>query len=120
LVALTTATFYFLSPWAASVLLHKITFVDHVTRLIMAVDIFFLGCSVIWGQYVLAEGRNPFVVSTILTGITSLSLTLILAPSLGTAGLPLATLVAGVVFNYRRNLTEGIRTLKRFSIISPA
>ena len=112
LVSLTTLTFYFLSPWAAEVLLRKTDFVDHETRLLMTIDLLFLGSSVIWGHYVLAAGRNPFVFSTIFTGTTSICLTISLAPLLGTMGLPLATLIAGLVFNYRRNLVEGIRTQK--------
>lgn len=116
LVILATFTFYFLSPWAASFLLRKTDFVDHETRLFMAIDVLFLGCTVIWGHYVLAEGKNPFVISTILTGVVSVYLTIYLAPSIGTTGLPLATLIAGLVFNYRRNLTEGINTLKNLKL----
>ena len=113
LVFLTTCIFYFLSPLAAEVLLRKANFVDHQTRLLMTIDLLFLGGSVIWGHYVLAAGRNPFVFSTIFTGAASLCLTISLAPLLGTMGLPLATLIAGLVFNYRRNLVEGIRTQKK-------
>jgi peptidoglycan biosynthesis protein MviN/MurJ (putative lipid II flippase) len=112
LVFFTTCIFYFLSPWAAEVLLRKTDFVDHETRLLMTIDLLFLGGSVVWGHYVLAAGRNPFVFSTIFTGATSVCLTISLAPLLGTMGLPLATLIAGLVFNYRRNLVEGIRTQK--------
>jgi O-antigen/teichoic acid export membrane protein len=116
LVILATFTFYFLSPWAANFLLRKTDFVDHETLLFMAIDVLFLGCTVIWGHYVLAEGRNPFVISTILTGVVSVCLTIYLAPSVGTTGLPLATLIAGLVFNYRRNLMEGISTLKNLKL----
>jgi O-antigen/teichoic acid export membrane protein len=116
LATLTTLTFYFLSPWAAEVLLRKTDFVDHETRLFMAIDVLFLGCTVIWGHYVLAEGRNPFVISTILTGFVSICLTTCLTPLIGTTGLPLATLIAGLVFNYRRNLAEGISTLKNLKL----
>jgi hypothetical protein len=82
----------------------------------MAIDVLFLGCTVIWGHYVLAEGRNPFVISTILTGFVSICLTTCLTPLIGTTGLPLATLIAGLVFNYRRNLAEGISTLKNLKL----
>jgi hypothetical protein len=85
---------------------------------LMTIDLLFLGGSVVWGHYVLASGRNPFVLSTIFTGATSLCLTLSLAFPLGTMGLPLATLIAGLVFNYRRNLVEGLRTQKKIGIKS--
>jgi O-antigen/teichoic acid export membrane protein len=116
LVGVSTAAFYLLSPWAAGVLLHKTTFVEQETLLLMAIDLLFLGCTVIWGHYVLAEGRNPFVISTILTGFVSVCLTTCLTPLIGTTGLPLSTLVAGLAFNYRRNLAEGISTLKNLKL----
>jgi len=107
LVGVSTAAFYLLSPWAAGVLLHKTTFVDQETRLLMALDILFLGCTVIWGHYVLAAGRNPFVWTTIATGFCSILFSFWASKFIGTSGLPLATLVAGLLFNYRQCITQG-------------
>lgn len=107
LASLTTLTFYFLSPWASEVLLRKTDFIDHETRLFMAIDILFLGCTVIWGHYVLAAGRNPFVWTTIATGFCSIFFSFWASKFLGTTGLPLATLVAGLLFNYRQCIMQG-------------
>jgi O-antigen/teichoic acid export membrane protein len=115
LVILAALGFFFLSPYAATVLLKKNAFVDTATRALMAIDLALLGCTVIWGHFVLASGRNPFVVSTILTGITSVALTILLVPFFEVSALPLATILGGLMFNMRRNLTEGIRTLRYIS-----
>jgi len=109
LVAGSALAFYFLSPLAASVLLHHENFIDPLTRLLMTLDLLILGCSVIWGQYVLASGKNPFVVPTLLNGFSSLGVTCLLVPILGLPGLPTATLLTGLAFNYRKCFVEGFR-----------
>lgn len=115
LVVLTSCIFYFLSPWAADVLLRKTDFIDLRTRQLMTLDLLFLGCSVIWGQYVLAAGRNLFVWTTVATGIGSLILSAVASKDMGTSGLPFATLVAGVFFNYRQCLVKGWIQYKSFT-----
>ena len=107
--------FYFSSPALARVLLNAEQFVNNSTLLFMAIDMVLLTFTVTWGYFVLASGRNPFVVSTILTGLTSILLSLWFAPQIGIVGLPLATIFAGLIFNYRVNLMEGIRTLANLS-----
>jgi len=115
LVIVASLGFFLLSPWAAEALLKNTAFIDTTTRALIAVDLALLGCTVIWGHFVLASGRNPFVISTILTGITTIALTILLVPLLKVAALPLATMLAGLMFNMRRNLSEGIRTLRTLS-----
>lgn len=107
LVILSTLGFYFLSPFVSSALLHHESYVGSATLLLMSVDLLLLGGTSIWGQYVLASGRNPFVISTVLTGLVSLGATVILVPRLGLTGLPVATIIAGLLFNYRKCLIEG-------------
>ena len=101
----------------AAVLLHKSNYVDSTTLAILTLDLCILGMTSIGGQYVLAWGENPFVLSTIFTGITSLFLTIILTPQLGITGLPLATLAAGIFFNYRKCGLEALR-LTQFLTLS--
>lgn len=101
--------FFFLSPWMAKFLLHKSNYVDFTTLLTMSIDFLILGMTGIWGQYVLASGRNPFVWSTVFTGISSLTLSYILTMKIGIIGLPCATLVAGLLFNYRKCIVAGLR-----------
>lgn len=106
IVFFTSLAFYFSSPWLAKVLLKKGEYVDSLTLSMLALDFFVLGLTGIGGQFVLASGRNPFMVSTIFTGIASLSLTAFLTPKIGVAGLPIATLIAGLAFNYRKCFVE--------------
>ncbi len=77
----------------------------------MSLDLIALGSTVIWAFYVLGSGKNPFVKSTIFTSLTSLIITVILVPRLGVAGLPISTLIAGVLFNYRMSIIEGRKLL---------
>ena len=112
LVLVSSVGFYFISPWIAAVLLKKSTYVDNYTLAVMAVDLFCLGASVIWGQYVLASGKNPFVLSTVLTGVMAMTLTILCALEFGVVGLPIATLMAGLCFNYRKCLNEGWKLKK--------
>jgi O-antigen/teichoic acid export membrane protein len=104
--------FYFFSPDAASILLHQEKYIDQYTLFLMTLDLMIMGCSTIWGQYVLASGKNPFVVTTLLNGISSLCASCFLVPILGLAGLPTATLIAGFAFNYRKCISEGLRLYK--------
>lgn len=112
LVLAGAGAFYLFSPIAASVLLHRETYVDKLTLFLIAMDISIVGCSVIWGHYVLASGKNPFVFSTICTGAASLVGSMVLISSLGMAGLPAATILAGLLFNCRKNVTEGIKVYR--------
>lgn len=108
--------FYFFSPYVALILLHREAYIDNMTLGLMTVDICILGCSAVWGQYVLAAGRNPFIFSTVCTGAASLAGSVIFVSYLGVAGLPIATILAGLFFNNRNNLAEGTklyRSLKK-------
>ena len=107
-----TAAFYFFSPTVARVLLRSESYVDNLTLSLMSLDLFLLGSSVIWAQFVLASGKNPFVVPTLLNGLSSLSATYFLVPILGLPGLPSATLIAGLAFNYRKCIAVGLRMYK--------
>jgi O-antigen/teichoic acid export membrane protein len=102
-----TIAFFLLSPWMARFLLHKSNYVDVVTLSIMSLDFLLLGLTGILGQYVLASGRKPFVWSTVLTGMSSLGLSYLLTNKLGVVGLPCATLIAGLLFNYRECWVRG-------------
>ncbi len=113
LALISSLLFFHLSPWMATVLLKKGGYVDTLTLGLLALDFSILAASVIWGHYVLASGRNPFVLSTILTGFTSLGLSILLVTELGIMGLPIATICAGILFNYRKNIIEGIKQYKR-------
>ena len=106
--------FYFLSPMAAKVLLHKESYLQDPALAILAIDFILLGISSFAAQIILATGYNPFLFSTLLTGFLALCLSIILTPQLGLLGLTLAPLLAGIFFNYRISIVEFIRLQNHF------
>ena len=98
--------FYFFSPLAAKMLLHKQSYLQNPALAVLTVDFIILGIMSLAAQLILATGHNPFFYSTLLTGLTSLLLSIVLAPQLGLFGLTLAPLIAGILFNYRVILHE--------------
>jgi O-antigen/teichoic acid export membrane protein len=78
----------------------------------MSLDYFFMAASVVWGQFVFAAGRNPFVLSTVLNGILNLALICLLCPQLGLIGIPLATLGSGILINYWYVTFKGVQLLQ--------
>lgn len=63
------------------------------------------------GQMVIASGRNPFVISTISSGVATIVLAAALLPSMGIAGAALSSLAAGIFTNYWKCLTEGTKLI---------
>lgn len=108
--------FFFVSPLAASFLLKSGSYLDRSILGLIALDMFLLSSTVIWSQFVLAAGRNPFLIQTLATGITSLVASIVFVNEFGVFGLPLATITAGCMFNYRKYLFEGRALWKRLSV----
>jgi O-antigen/teichoic acid export membrane protein len=80
---------------------------------IMALDNTIGICSVIWAQFVLAAGRNCFMLSTVAAGAINLLVCVLLAPHWGLAGIASGTVIAGGLTNYWFAPREGIRVLRR-------
>jgi len=108
--------FYFLSPIAAQVLLHKQTYLQDPALAVLTIDFIILGILSLAAQIILATGHNPFLLSTLFTGLLAVCLSLLLTPHLGLLGLTLAPLLAGICFNYRITLREFIRIQHHFKI----
>ncbi len=100
LIALSSIAFFFLSPLAARFLLHRVDFLESWPLALLALDIFFLGLTVPYAWFVLASGRNPFVLTTILNGLIMLLLCFLLVPRIGVSGIPISSIVAGVLTNH--------------------
>jgi O-antigen/teichoic acid export membrane protein len=98
--------FYFFSPTAAKVLLHRESYLQEPALAVLAVDFVLLGILSLAAQVIIATGHNPFLISTLLTGLCALCLSVVLTPHLGLLGLTLAPLLAGVCFNYRVTILE--------------
>jgi O-antigen/teichoic acid export membrane protein len=103
--------FYFGSPWFVLLWIGPGRYVTSAVLALMAVDYSLLGAAVVWSHFVLAGGENPFVASTVLSGILNLLLLFLLIPALGMVGIPLASLLAGVAINYWFVPLRGFRLL---------
>jgi O-antigen/teichoic acid export membrane protein len=91
---------------AAKVLSHKQSYLQDPALAVLTLDFVVLGISSFAAQIILATGHNPFLLSTLLTGLMALCLSIVLTPHLGLLGLTLAPLLAGICFNYRVSLFE--------------
>ena len=106
--------FYFLSPVAAKVLLHKQSYLQDPALAVLTIDFIILGILSLAAQIILATGHNPFLLSTLFTGLLAVCLSLALTPHFGLLGLTFAPLLAGICFNYRITLREFIRIQHHF------
>jgi O-antigen/teichoic acid export membrane protein len=100
LIALSSVSFFFLSPLVAKVLLHRVDFLETWPLALLALDVFVLGLTVPWAWFVLASGRNPFVPTTILNGLLMLLLCFLFVPRVGVSGIPISSIVAGTLTNH--------------------
>lgn len=85
---------------------------------LMAIDSLLMGLSSCWGQYVLALGKNPFVISTTVAGFLNLIFCYILISPMGIIALPLSSLMAGILTNYTLSPFLGVREWLRLKIIN--
>jgi hypothetical protein len=63
----------------------------------MSIDYTILVICSCGGQFVLASGRNPFVISTIINAALNLTLIVIFCIKYGLIGFPLSTLISGLL-----------------------
>jgi len=91
------------------------------TVLVVFVVNYAVACvSAVPAQFVLAFGRNPFAVSTLLHGAISLGGMVLLCPQFGLIGVPLASLIGVLATNGWVNVVEGWRTWKHLQRPDPA
>ena len=74
---------------------------------VMAIDYFILSSAVAWGFFVLASGSNPFMWTTLASGLANVALCVWLVDRFGLIGAPLATLATGIALNYWYNPWQG-------------
>jgi O-antigen/teichoic acid export membrane protein len=115
LVVLSSLAFFLLSPLAAKFLLNRMDFLATLPLALLALDALLLGLTVPWAWFVLASGRNPFVVTTLLHGILTVTMVVAFVPTLGVAGIPLSSLLAGLVTNYWYNVYQGSLMFKHLN-----
>jgi O-antigen/teichoic acid export membrane protein len=94
------AVFLAFSPWVVDVWIGEGKYVDRTTLLVLAADYLFMTLSVGMAHFVLASGRNPFVVPTLASGLLNVAGCFWLTRSCGVTGPALAGLAAGLLTNY--------------------
>jgi O-antigen/teichoic acid export membrane protein len=92
--------FCLLSPIAAKILLPTTEYLTHLPLGLLAIDVFLLTLTVPFAWFVLASGKNPFVMTTVVGGILNLGFCVFLVPRLGVSGIPLSSILAGLVTNH--------------------
>lgn len=107
--------FYFGSPWAVDRWVGPGRYIEDRVLLLMAVDYLLLIWAVVWANFVLAAGTNPFVLSTFLSGALNVLILMWGAPRWGLMAVPLATLAAGLCTNYWYNLLKGGQLYRRLA-----
>jgi len=79
---------------------------------------FWVGSAVVWAQFVLAGGSNPFVLSTVLSGIMNLLLNWILVPRFSVLGAAISGLITGLAINYWFVIYRGVHFARQLSVRS--
>ncbi len=110
---LANLAFVLLSPIFAHYWRSGRPFLETPALIIMGIDFTLLSCSVIWAHFVLASGRNPFAIPTIVAGLLTLVGCVVLGPLMGMTGIALSTLIAGLLTNYILAPVLGLRLLHR-------
>ncbi len=115
LVAMVNLLFYVASPTLVNWWVGPGRYLTGMPLLVLALDFAMMNFAGGWGAFVLARGRNPFVMSTLLSGAINLTLCLTLGSQLGLLGFAMATLLAGLLTNYWFVPLQGIRLLKELN-----
>lgn len=111
--------YFFASPLFARWWLGGRSYVDQTTLFILAVDYTLMCCSVIWAQFVLASGRNPFTKTTLLAGLLNIAGCFVLGHTFGIAGIAASGLAAGLLTNYWFAPVKGVQLLSELQRDSP-
>lgn len=92
--------FIFIVPFIAPLLLVGNSFPNLFVIGLMGIDYGVLGFTALLAQFVLASGRNPFVITTLMNGLLNVFAMLIFVPRFGMLGIPMASLLAGFLLSY--------------------
>lgn len=110
--AATIIAFSLAGHWFITLWLRNPRAINYSTVYVMAFDTAISMVPGAVGQFVLASGRNPFVVSTLAAGIATVGLLFALVPHYGVLGAALAPLLAGLLTNYWYSLYQGFVLLR--------
>lgn len=98
--AVANLCFVMLSPLAVEIVVGAGRYPNQLVLWLVATDSFIMTSCVLGGQFVLASGRNPFLWSTLWSGVVSLCMTPFLVARFGILGVPVGSLITGLLINY--------------------
>lgn len=114
LIVVANILFYVAGPALADQWIGPGRHLTGLPLLIMAVDFCLMYGAVVWGSFILARGINPFMGSTLLSGLITITLCLTLGQRFGVLGIATASLVAGLCTNYWFIPFQGLKMLRSF------
>jgi O-antigen/teichoic acid export membrane protein len=120
LIVIANVFFYLAAPLLADRWIGPGRYLTGLPLLILAIDFCLMYGAVVWGSFILARGINPFMWSTLLSGVITVTLCLVLGPRIGVLGIATASLVAGLATNYWFIPFQGLQMLRSFKHGSPA
>ena len=107
------AAYYFLTPELVILWLAKRAYVSNVVLLALSIDGIMLTVSVAFSHLVLASGRNPFLLTSLVAGLFNITGCLVMIKTFGVLGVAMSGLLAGVLTNYWFAPVQGFRLLYR-------
>jgi O-antigen/teichoic acid export membrane protein len=119
LIVMANILFYAASPTLADHWIGPGRYLTGLPLLILAIDFCLMYGAVAWGSFILARGINPFMRSTLLSGVITVTLCLVLGQRFGVLGIATASLVAGLCTNYWFIPFQGLKMLRSFPHGSP-
>jgi hypothetical protein len=91
---------YFAVPTLVSFWIGPGQFLSNGPLLLFSLNYLASSCAAIPAIFVLAGGRNPFALSTVLHGVLTVTGVLVFCPKYGVIGAPLASLLAVLLTNF--------------------
>lgn len=112
LVVAINVVFYVASPALADWWVGSTRYLAGIPMIVLAMDFCLMHCATVWGHFVLASGSNPFLWSTLISGLLNVGLCLLWGRSFGLLGIASASLAAGLCTNYWYNTRKGWQLLR--------
>jgi hypothetical protein len=103
---------YAISPVVVAPWIGRENYIDGPVLAVFTLNYLVTCVTALPAQFVLASGRNPFAVSTLLHGVLTVIGIVWLCPRIGLLGVPTAGLIAVALTNMWLNPLEGWRTWK--------
>lgn len=100
----------------ASIFYFKVSPLPIVAIFILGIDFVFRNSSVVFGQYVMAAGQNPFWRWILVAGVINFSILYLFLEKIGVVAIPLAMLISGCLTTYWTSLYYGKKLWKRLHV----